>query len=473
MENSKIYSVLLHFNRIEQNRLRKYIISPYFNKNEALIQLFERLIKQINKNNGKALTKEKLWLEMYPEKSFDDVRYRKLCSDLLKLVEGFLAQETFEGNSMHKANFLMEAVTKRKLEKLYQTCIITSSKLSKKYPYRSANYYHHQYKFEDKRYQLEFELNRSSKSNVEDIIQHLDTFYLAEKLKRTCDILTRKTFMSSHEYKNLFIEEITKYLKENQNEEAPPVAIYYQIYLTLIESEKEEHYYKLKELLNKYGSFFPSNEAKEIFEAALNYCIRMINRGKPAFLKELFNLHEILINNELMFVHGELSPWNFMNIVIIALRLGEFEWTEKFIHQYSSRLPKEYRENAVTFNLGRLYFYKKEYKKVVEQLRAVEYEDISYNLASKAMLMITYYDTDEIEPLFSLMDSFRTYLNRKKEIPQRRRNNYLALIRFLKILSKTTPGDTKTTQKLRKELEETKGIAADKKWLLQKIADLE
>lgn len=473
MENSKIYAVLLHFNRIEQNRLRKYIVSPYFNKNEALIQLFESLVKQINKDNGKELTKQQLWAQLYPEKEFDDVRYRKLCSDLLKLVEGFLAQETFEENSMQKANFLMEAVTRRKLEKLYSTCIITSNRLSKAYPFRAADYFHHQYKFEDRRYQLEFELNRSSKSNVESIIKNLDVFYLSEKLKRTCDILTRKTFMSSHEYDNLFIEEIVNYLNENPTDEFPPVAIYYQIYLTLIESDKEEHYYKLKELLSKYGEFFPSNEAKEIYEASLNYCIRKVNRGNIDFLKELFDLHETLVINGLMFVDGELSPWNFKNIVFTALRLKKFNWTDEFIQKYKHQLPDVFRDSAVSFNTARLRFYQKNYDEVIFLLNQVEYEDVSYNLGSKSILLLTYYETDEIEPLYSLMDSFRAFLRRKKDkIPQKRIDNYLQLINFVKKLTKIKPGDTKAITQLKAEVKNTKGVA-DEKWLLEKIAELE
>ncbi len=472
MHNNKIYSVLQHFDKIEQNRLRKYVISPYFNKNQALIQLFERLLKEINKPNGQALTREKMWAELYPDKLYDDVRFRKLCSDLLKLVEGFLAQETFDRDSMYKANFLMEAVTRRKLDKLYQTCINTTNRLSEKYPYRAADYYHHQYKFQAKRYELEFELQRTRKSNIDEIIQHLDNFYLSEKLKLTCDILSRKAFMA-RDYNNLFIEEITSLLKTNQLDDIPPIAIYYQIYLTQVESENVDHYYELKELLRKHGDLFPSNEAKVIYEAAMNYCIQSINRGNADFLKELFDLHETLLNNGLMLVNGELSPWNFLNIVIIALRLREFDWTEQFIHDFKEKIPLAFRDNAVTFNLGRLFFYKKEYDKVVEYLREVEYEEVSYNLASKAMLMITYYDTDEIEPLYSLMDSFRTFLNRKKEILPQRRRNYLDLIRFLKMLTKTNPGDKKAIEKLRSTLAEMKSIAADRKWLKEKIEELE
>ena len=61
MHNSKIYSILEHFDKYEQNRLRKYINSPYFNKNQALIQLFEVFINHINSENTDELEKENIW----------------------------------------------------------------------------------------------------------------------------------------------------------------------------------------------------------------------------------------------------------------------------------------------------------------------------------------------------------------------------------------------------------------------------
>ena len=60
MHNSKIYSILEHFDKYEQNRLRKYINSPYFNKNQALIQLFEIFIDHINSEKTAELEKEKI-----------------------------------------------------------------------------------------------------------------------------------------------------------------------------------------------------------------------------------------------------------------------------------------------------------------------------------------------------------------------------------------------------------------------------
>ena len=163
---------------------------------------------------------------------------------------------------------------------------------------------------------------------------------------------------------------------------------------------------------------------------------------------------------------------HFKNIVLIALRLGEYDWTENFIKKYQHKLPIDSRENAVTYNLALVYFYQKKYSKVVEQLREVEYEDISYNLGSKSMLIAIYYEQDEFEALISLCDTFKTYLNRHKDMSEKQRFLYLNYIQFVRKMTKIMPGDLKTIEQLRQEIKDAKGVASEK-WLLEKIAELE
>ncbi len=473
MHNSKIYSILEHFDKYEQNRLRKYITSPYFNKNQSLIHLFELLIEHINDENSSELDKENLWKTIQPEKYYDDVRFRKLCSDLLKLVESFLAQQVYEENPLHQATYLIEAVSKGKMEKLYNSAMSTARRLSKQqYHHRTSNYFYYQYEIEKKYYRLKERQFKVDRKNFEEIANNLDYFYLAEKLKYYCNVLNQQ-YDVSLKYELLFIDEIISHIEKYKFEEIPPIAVYYQIYFTLIEPENEEHYYRLKDLLKKHGLVFPHDEAQGIYDIALDYCVRHINKGSNKFLNEYFHLYEDLLEKRLIYTDGELAPRNFKNIVVAALRLGKYDWAETFIHQYKHRLPEKAKENAVSFNLARIYFYQKKYDKVILLLQQTEYEAVFDNLNAKSLLLQSFYEMDEIEPMFSLMDSFRTYLNRHKEIPQHRRRNYTNLIRIMKKMTNITPGDSKGIKKLNAEIENMEGIAASRIWLNEKIAELE
>lgn len=474
MKNSKLVNSISNFNKYEKNRFKKFLQSPYFNKSRDLIILFDEISKLLDKNKYEALDKPYLWKKMNGKQAYDDVRFRKYCSDLLKLVESFLAQEAFEKEPLSKVTYLMEGLTEKKFEKLQNSVINSAGKISEKSNIRSADFYFHQYKIEDSIYALnEYETRRSDRTNIEAISNNLDRFYIAEKLRLICAVTTQQNFVN-HEYQLDFIDEIRNYLKGDKYKDVPPIALYSQILLTLSEQDVEAHYFKLKAYLDKYGLLFPKKEARDVlYMAAQNYCIRKINQGNQKFLNELFILYQDLLEKEIILGDGELSPWYFRNVVVIALRLGEFEWTEKFINRYKGYLPETFRENAVTFNLAQVYFYQKKYDKVIHQLQNVEYEDVTYNLNSKSMLLATYYETDEIEPLVSLMESFRTYLNRHKEIPQSRKVHYQNLIRYAKRLIKIMPSDRKAIEKLKTEISDNKNYIASYNWLNDKIVELE
>ncbi|MEY3367292.1 MAG: hypothetical protein RI973_447 [Bacteroidota bacterium] len=472
MQSSKLYSILYNFDKYEQNRLKKFLQSPYFNRNESLVKIFDLLTDHINLGKQGELAKEKVWKKVYPGIPYDDTLFRKNCSDLLKLIEGYLAQQVYEENPIQQAVYLIEAVGKRKMERLFNSTLKTAKRLSDLQLYRTATYYLSQYQVERNFYDLmELQHDRTAKRNVEEILNHLDHFYLAEKMRYSCSVLSQQSLVS-HEYKLLFIDEIVSYIRQYNFEEVPPISIYYQIYLTYVEAENTDHYYKLIELLEKHGDLFPRNEAEFIYTTALNYCIKKLNQGSHQFLEEYFNVFVILLEKELLITDGELSPWHFRNIVTAALRLGKFEWTANFINEYQSLLPASMRENAVSFNLAMLYFYQKKHDKVIELLRSVEYDDFSYNLNSKSMLLQTYYELDEIEPLYSLMETFRTYLNRHKNFPASRRAPYLNLIKFTRQLTKVMPGDKEALARLKSDIEETKDVASIV-WLREKIAELE
>ncbi len=477
MENSKLFSALSYFDKYEQNRLRKYIHSPYFNKNKGLIILFEEITKYHNKvksgKNVKPIENEVLWSKIYPDKKYEDVRFRKLRSDLLKLIEGFLAQQLFEENPLHQATYLIEAIGRKKMKKLFESTSKTARKLADLQLLKPSNYYYYKYQIEKNLYQVkELEFKRFDKKNLEVIANNLDRFYLAEKLKYHCAILTQKS-VNSHNYELLFIDEIIEHIKKYKYEEVPPIAVYYQQYLTLEEVDNETHYFEFKKMLRMHSDIFPKLEAQELYKSALNICIRNINKGRLTYYKEYFDLYEAILSKELIYVDGVLAPLHFKNIVVIALRLGKYEWTEKFIHEYQHRLPDANRENAVSFNLARLYFYQKRYDDVISLLQTVEYDDITYNLSSKTILIRTYYEIDEIDALDSLLESFRTYLGRQDKIPTQRKQNYLALVKFIRKLSRVIPGEQKSIKKIRAEFESSEGMISKDEWLKEKIEALE
>ncbi len=326
MQNSKLYSILENFSKYEQNRCRKYLQSSYFNVNQTLVDLYDLLIKDINNKSGNRddLNKEKLWKKLSLQPPYDDIRFRKYFSDLLKLIEDYLALVVYQDNTLLQSTLLIEAVGEKKLEKLYNTVMKDARRISEQTKLKDADFYLAQYQIEKNYYNLtKYETKRTSKSNVEDIAKNIDLFYFSEKLRIVCEVLSRQN-LASYDYKISLIDEIVNYVHSSEFEPVPPVLVYYQIYLLYTEPENEEHYHKLMTLLDEYSAFFPEEVVKdELYMSAQNYCIKKINQGNQKFLKELFFLYQTLLKKEIIIANGEISPWYFRNIVVVALRLGE------------------------------------------------------------------------------------------------------------------------------------------------------
>ena len=84
MTGSKLLTLLKTFNKYELNRLRKYVESPFFNENELLVDLFD-LIDKFLRSNRENIEQEKIWQKIFPKMPYDDIKFRRLSSDLNKL----------------------------------------------------------------------------------------------------------------------------------------------------------------------------------------------------------------------------------------------------------------------------------------------------------------------------------------------------------------------------------------------------
>ena len=129
MQTFKLFQILTHFDKLEQNRIRKFISSPYFNKDKVVLALFELMAEEINDPTNKVWTKEKIWDTLVPELPYDDARLRKYQSDLLKLIEQYLIQQEFEEDPYMVQAYLLRSIKRKKLKKLVDDYLHSTQQL--------------------------------------------------------------------------------------------------------------------------------------------------------------------------------------------------------------------------------------------------------------------------------------------------------------------------------------------------------
>jgi hypothetical protein len=472
LQNTKLFRLLQTLSVYELNRAGKFLRSPYYNEDAALVQLFDTLIPYFKKRSADTLTHQYLWQKLYGAKKFQSLRFARMFSDLLKKLEEFLVADAVKQDVAGRQQQLTAQLIGRKLVSHYPEAAKLAKQKLEATVHRDGEYYLQLFTAEAQHNNfLELQNQRSTEKNLLQTVEALDTFYIINKLNYLAAILHYKNFLAV-EADIALANEMIAYLRRKDYSHIPAIDIRYSIVLSLIEPDNEEHFKAVRDKLAVAHKLFSVASARNMYAFAINYCIRRINFGKLEYVRQLLDLYRQMLKAGLMVDEaGNLSQFDYKNIVTVGLRAGDAKWTEKFIADYKNAIPKPERRNAYTFNMARLHFYRQRFKEVLPLLQDVEYTDIFYQLDSKTTLMKTYYELGDYLPLMSLKESFRILLRRKKVISEQNRVNYMNFLRFTMKLYRADVKDKNKIAALNKQLNQTTNIA-DKGWLLEKMREL-
>ncbi|MCX6352184.1 MAG: hypothetical protein NTX03_10015, partial [Bacteroidetes bacterium] len=447
-----------------------FIYSPFFNENKNVLKLFEAIKKFHPEYKESQVVFEKIYAKVLTGTPTEQpLRY--VMTDLSRLLEEYLIWAEMEKHELYKKHLLLNAYDKRKLDKYFHQTLDSALELQGKQPLRDGDYFFYRHLIEENAYLHTLSRDgRSLGTSLQQAMDNLDYYYLANKLKYSCVILSRQNILQG-EYNNQLVDEILGFIRQNNFDSIPAIAIYYQGVMTFKEPEDESHYQKLISLLEGDNAKFPVEEAKDMYTLALNYCIKKYNSGVLKFLEELLALYQTMIEKKIIFEEGELASSDYKNIVTLGLRSGKVAWVEEFIHTYKDYVPASIRDNTFNYNLAFLLYYKKEFGKALKLLQSTEFTDVYYLLDGKSLLLRTYYELNEDEPFYSLCDAFTNYLKRNKLISEYQRTVYLNFVKFAKKLMQLKQGGRGSIEELKSELETSKNVAT-LQWLKEKAGEL-
>lgn len=469
------------FSRKEMTRFKAYCYSPYFNKHEQVRALMGYLSDIYPQFDQKKCERSVLYKRVFGNSKFDQAKLALVFTYAQKCLEQFIAQEQFEKDALQKSIFLLKGLLEHTQYTTFEKALKKQQQQHNHSNLRNAAHYFHAYqlaKHADDYYNL---LDRRRVDNSLALKQNnLDNFYLLEKLKDACEAKIRQSILKvdyQTRFKDLLLKEIKASWEHYQN--FPTILVFYKIYQMLDQKQVEAYYYEASTYFNLHKEAFTKNERAGIYIYFMNYCISRINQGDSGFLKEVFKIYKAQLEQDLLYENDELSEWDYKNIVTTGIRLGELEWVHQFIEDYKDVLSDEARDNAYRFNLASYYYASSAYGKVLDLLTQVEYSDLRYNTSAKALLLRTYYDLEEYEPLQALTESFRQYLIRNKTMSDDRRsgfNNLFKVTRRLAGLKAKLHFTNKTKmekdlQRLEFEIQQT-ALLYNRDWIMEKVAQL-
>lgn len=432
LNDSKLVFLLKTLSEKELNQFLEFVHSPYFNKNKH-ISAFTKAFTEFHPTYEAVwFTKKELYKQIFSESPYKEQRINDLMSYTLKLLEDFLSLQQFENEKWLNEKLLLSSLRKKNVSHYFD---LRSNEITKKIKEKNI--------YDEHRYFTEYEIakekdllflsteGRSANDSLQHKTNKLDAFYIISKLKAFCEMANRSNILKTSYYyflKNELLNIIVS--NENKLEKYPAIKIYYTIYKTLTDSEQEHHFNDLLIQLNKHVHLFTSEEGRMMYDYAQNYCIKKLNQGNVSYNRHLFDLYCLLLNNGLIFDNGRLSEWDYKNIVSVATRLREFDWTKNFIENNTSKLPAAIRENAYVYNMASYHYSKGQYREALRLLSKVEFTDVFYHLGAKSLLLKMYYETEDSDGFFSLVDAFKVYLHRNKKLSAYQRETHENLVKY-------------------------------------------
>lgn len=467
MQKSKLIDVIKTFEAKDYRRTKDLLNSPFFNKNEELIPLLEYIQKNIKKTDSKALDRETVYKKVFPGKKYDEKHLGYLQSDMLKMIEKYLIHSKIEEDQVYQHKTLAQNYNQLKLDKHFSQNLKKADEILEAEEIKDSNYYYQNYQlFEIANKHYERKQSRKFDDNIQNAVYNLDQFYLINKLKASCEMINRQQIISG-EYEIRFIENILNYIETHEDHE-PAVLIYYRIYLMLNHIEDRAHFDELKSTLQTYQHLFPKTELRDMYGFAINYAIKKINQGNPEFLNDLFELYKIILEGKIAYDSKYLSQFTFKNAVEVALRVQEYDWLENFMNQYKEDLDPSLRDNAYSYNMAKLYHHQGKYKEALTRSLMVEYNDIFYALGTRLLQLKIYFETDDIDPLLALLESFKVYLKRNKLIAKGTKEPYLNLLKYVHKATRIPYVEKEKFESLIQEIETTKNVISIN-WLKEAI----
>jgi hypothetical protein len=465
MNSSPLLDIFKHLTKQDRKELSDFVRSPFHNKKEEVILLFDYVEKNLETPTN--LKKETVFKTVFPSaKAYNDKAMRYTMSFLMRCVQQYLIYKDLENNDLDNGLSLNRALRLRGADKAYQKSLGENYQRLDGQTMRHSDFHLHSFHLRLEELQYRHQKKRNDELNLQAISDSLTDYYATELLRQACVMHSHKS-VSQKTYNLLFLDAVLEKISSGDYKCPPSVSAYFHAYKMVIGDSQLDDYQVLKRIITTENALFPQNEIRDLYLLAINFCIKKLNSGARSFQVEALDLYKKGLGNGSILENKILSPFTYNNVLLLAIKNDEYVWAEQFLNDFKKNLPASERENIFKYNFALFYFRQNNYPKAMALLQEVTLKEALFNLESRRVLMRIYYELGEITALDSLLESFTVFLHRQKNLGYHK-NNYQNLVKFVKkLLNSDLKNDALKTQ-LRLEIENTVELT-EKDWLLGQL----
>lgn len=487
MKDIKLIEILRTFDKEELKSFRKFLSSPFIKSRRNIDSLLINLIPFHPEFDSDKLGSKLIFKKTFPGEDFDEKKLNNLITDLTRAAKDFIIHLTLEKDEAESLLFLLKGYYERNLLKSNFSLIkTTEDKLIPGFSNSVISDYFSKFR------QINFlKTSYLTEENEFDKLMDCETRYFetsATQFLTDCvQFLSSKSASVNTHGKNINsgftesvlkcfdIEKLIKLTEKDNNLYSSLVALHYYNLKTIEHPDELIHFKNLKNHFYKILPEIGREEKYFTFSHIENYCVAKIEERKAEFVKEgLENYKKMFENDAYSFSENEfLQILTFRNIILFWIMSDEPEWIKSFIEKYSSVLNPEYREDMINFAMANYYFRKKDYENALKSISGkFKHEFFLFKTDVKNLMLKIYFELENIEQAYSMVDSYKHFLSSTKEISDTYIIRNEKFLKYYFDLLKIKSGQSKEKPAFIKTQIEKEDKIVNKNWLLEKAKEL-
>jgi hypothetical protein len=483
VDKSNLIKIIRTFSSKEIKEFGEFVQSPFFNKNESTVKLYEYIRKEFPSFTDEKIDKQHIYKKLFPGAEYNDGFMRTIIFNLSTLAENFITYNGVKNNHARYGIILLEELNKRKLDKLLLKHLKEAETEVNGMENKNRDYFYYKYLVERIIYSYQ-NWSRFKKKNLKDYenegilseTRYLLNYSLGRALANYRFLITK----AEHEHVDFHVElldQIIKFITSKSNDYIKDPSVKLHIYEILLIREKSDKYFKiLKKMLHAPSEKITQDEKFSLHNILQTYCTFKVFNGSSGYRRERFELYKASLKGNYYSGTEDLyfDDLLFANIALIGIREEEPGWAENFIKEFESKLAPENKEIIVNYCISRIHFAKKDYENALRILNGIKsIKHVQFKLVIRNLTLMIFYELSLFDTAYSHCDSYRHFLKSSTawfaQARHERQTNFLKFYyRLTKLKEKP---DKKSIAELAYDLKMTSNII-ERDWLSEKVKEM-
>ena len=484
--------IIRTFGKDDVKQFRSFLRSPFFRYSPKVLKLFNYIAKQPHTFEWNSLSDEELHKSIFPETVYNRSTFTSLFSKLHSDICNYLMITNLMNKPLKMSDHLRDEFFKRGLPELAGKLIEKSELQLNNIDSVDAAYFLSRFELAGDKvnwfYLAHPRTNRKKMlQDIENIDQrgiYLAFFFAMEMIRELDNLLSLKNTYEIPE-KGLFVTRFTERLGldgiiDHLIKECEPGK-----YKSVLEVNKkmleafsamnnDSLYYNYKRTIRKHIRHLSIDDRRFHYGRLARYCIlRRREAGTNLFENELFLIYSEILKKGYYrsSVSKELPAELFRNILILALRMKKFEWTKRFINEYSEELNPKRRNNLKNYAMARYFFATGKFEDAVREAEGIELDDLIFKLDIRNLVLMSCIELRNHVETAEVLDSYLHFVSSERSFSKNQRKSYRDFAEAVRQLLKLQMSEDPNSEAEYKLLKRTRKHLPFREWVMKKFEE--